>query len=240
MPRLLVFPESDGPLRDPRTGAPTGAYVFARRSAISRAASDVPVFEAQGLRPAIWSGSYAELDDEYTDGGLWASDPRTWGPKGWQVLEERGVQRVIPPHCILRPHARHVISDLPSCRRLLSSEWGKELGISLLIDPASMLAPSMLGIRVVEDHLRRLFEGVTELDTTRIFGLMVTGIALDDQCGTVPQPLRGQGAVDPAVVVAIASSMLAQTPSENRPTLVVFAGDLGPDGRPTGFASGLV
>jgi hypothetical protein len=63
-----------------------------------------------------------------------------------------------------------VISDVPSCRRLLACDWARELGIGLVYDPASMCARSMLAPGQIEDPLRRMYEAI-ELYPTGVGGL---------------------------------------------------------------------
>lgn len=147
-----------------------------------------------------WSGSVAELDG----GGVFEADPRTWGPKGWEALEGavggRDGGRVV-----LRPHARHVVSDVPGCRKVLGAEWGR--GVSLLVDPMSMMTPAMLKSREAEDHLLRVLEMVGELDPGRVAGVVVAGGVVDEACGVRVVPL-GAGVLEGARVVEMAKRVL--------------------------------
>lgn len=111
------------------------------------------------------------------------TDPRTWGPKGWKELEQAIAACLAqkPARFLVRPNAADVVSDAPSCLRFLSernrmmeamlelkkaenggiagmesvTEHG-EARLGLLLDPAAMLAPSMLAD--AEDHVRRILE----------------------------------------------------------------------------------
>lgn len=91
-----------------------------------------------------WTGTLAKPDDP----------PLTWIEEGWQRLEE------LLPTCssrgLLRPHAHHLASDVPSTRLLI--EKTAPLGLGLGLGPASMLVPSML--EDAPDHLVRLLEGL--------------------------------------------------------------------------------
>ncbi|MBM44001.1 MAG: hypothetical protein CMJ36_03180 [Phycisphaerae bacterium] len=91
-----------------------------------------------------WTGTLANPDDP----------PLTWIEQGWQRLEE------LLPSCssrgLLRPHAQHLASDVPSTRLLI--EKTAPLGLGLGLGPASMLVPSML--EDAHDHLVRLLEGL--------------------------------------------------------------------------------
>jgi hypothetical protein len=94
-----------------------------------------------------WSGTLA--DD------LYASDPRTWMAAGRAALDrwwsEIGAAGR-PVH--LRPHCRHVLSDVPSCRRFIHDH--AEAPPTLALAPADLLEPVMLD--AVEDHLGRILE----------------------------------------------------------------------------------
>jgi hypothetical protein len=120
-------------------------------------------------REIVWSGSYAELEG----GGVFDDDPRTWGPKGWDALRLR-VAAEIQGSVAIRPHAKHVVSDVPGCRRLLDSEWATERGVSLCYDPASMMTPAMLPR--AEDHFRRMFEALELMPPARLAIVVVAGV----------------------------------------------------------------
>jgi len=87
-------------------------------------------------------------------------DPRTWGQRGWEALEAAVAYHLAGngPRLLIRPAWQDVISDSPSCIRLLEKrgQWGGEGRLALLLDPAAMLAPSM--IPNAEDHVRRILE----------------------------------------------------------------------------------
>lgn len=131
-----------------------------------------------------WSGTLGE--------GLFARDWGTWGAAGWEalmlfcervapVLDERGARLV------LRPHARHVLSDAFKCRRFLDENRHGRIGVAL--DAAAMMERSMLGD--TEGHFERAFEmlgAVAEL-------VIVTGLAPaegeDDPPRRPPVPSEG-------------------------------------------------
>ena len=152
-----------------------------------------------GIR-VCWSGSMAELDG----GGLFAEDPRTWGSKGWSALEAAVSGRTL----CLRPHARHVVSDVPGCRKVLAAEWAG--GVGLLVDPMSMMTSAMLNAREAEDHLCRVLEMVGEVEASqagRILGVVVSGGVVDERCGVAVVPLRA-GVLDGGRVVERARRIL--------------------------------
>ena len=141
------------------------------------------------VRRIAWSGSFAEIEG----GGMFDDDPRTWGPKGWGALEERAAG-LEGPGVLVRPHARHVVSDVPGCRRLLESSWATERGVRLCYDPASMVVPGMMGR--IEDHLRRMYEAIELFPMERLGMVVVAGVdangaACDlDACGELGRTAR--------------------------------------------------
>ena len=103
---------------------------------------------------------------------MFDEDPRTWGAKGWDALRERveGCERGVG----VRPHARHVVSDVPGCRRLLESSWAVERGVRLCYDPASMITAQMW--ERGEDHLRRMYEAIELFPAERLAMVVVGGV----------------------------------------------------------------
>ncbi len=98
-----------------------------------------------------WSGSLA--DEPF------ARDWATWGPRGWESLmaacaavapslTERGAR------VLLRPHARHVLSDPYKCLRFIAERPDPCFGLAL--DAGAMLEHSMLAD--AEGHTERAFE----------------------------------------------------------------------------------
>lgn len=115
---------------------------------------------------------------------MFDEDWRTWGAKGWDALErgvvELGGEGTSESGLLVRPHARHVVSDLPGCKRMLESSWAAERGVGLCYDPASMCAPGMAAR--AEDHLRRMYEGIEQM---RVEGLGMVVVAGVDGMGAV-------------------------------------------------------
>jgi hypothetical protein len=106
--------------------------------------------DAPSSRIVTWSGTLA------TD--LFADEPRTWMRAGQDrfkcFLDE--VAPALRTHnrtLCFRPHHRHVLGDVHASVRLLRERAGEPFEV--LLAPADMLAPSMLG--TVEDHLVRMF-----------------------------------------------------------------------------------
>ena len=145
--------------------------------------------QGNGRPRAVWSGSAAELDR----GGMFEADPRTWSARGWAALEgvcgriraegaESGIGEVW-----IRPHARHVLSDVPSCSRFAREWCGAESGptrFRLLWDPASMLTREMVEGGAADDHLKRLYGA---LESPSLAGaaaaVIVANVTLDEGRG---------------------------------------------------------
>jgi hypothetical protein len=199
----MAFPGPDdgvaGDLRVVRESAGRAPRVrWEATSILARFARGVPhgVSADEGAEAMLWSGSSAEVDG----GGAFDEDPRTWGPKGWAALEE--AVRAMPGRgrVWVRPHARHVVSDIPGVRRLLEAEWGSRLGVAL--DPAAMMTPAMRGSAGMADLVTRVFEAVELLPPERLM-VVVDAEALPaallrglvERCVPVGVPLvvRGEG-----------------------------------------------
>lgn len=173
---LLAIPEGGGELR--HVGGPEPVGAMATWNGQSLLGASVRGITSSEI---VWSGSYAEVEG----GGVFEEDPRTWGAKGWDVLRARveSCERDL----VIRPHARHVVSDVPGCRRLLESSWASERGALLCHDPASMVVPGMMGR--IEDHLRRMYEAIELFPVQRLRMVVVAGVDANgaacglDACG---------------------------------------------------------
>lgn len=104
-----------------------------------------------------WSGP-----TEDHEGDPFAPDPRAWLPASMPAFLER--LRALEPvlaarriRLLIRPHARHIVSDGPRCAALFRQEWRAAAPhVGLALDPAAMLEPSMLPVGA--DHIRRSLE----------------------------------------------------------------------------------
>ncbi len=95
-----------------------------------------------------WSGTLAA--------GLFERDLATWGPEGWRAMLEcaAGLAREaeeLGVSVLVRPHARHVLSDVQRCVRFIEEFKGMRVGLAL--DPCALLEASML--ERASDHLER-------------------------------------------------------------------------------------
>lgn len=138
----------------------------------------------------IWSGSLA--DEPF------ARDWATWGPRGWEALmaacatagpslTERGVR------VLLRPHARHVLSDPYKCLRFIAERPALCFGLAL--DAAAMLEHSMLAD--AGGHFERAFEMLGPVAAA----VVLTGVArADDEQEPPVITAPDEGLVNPRLI----------------------------------------
>jgi hypothetical protein len=136
----------------------------------------------------VWSGW---LTDEFeAEAERFVHDPRLWQPAAWSMLIDR--LRALAPigvgtgqRLLIRPHARHIVSDIPACLKLAGQIVGTPgtTGVSgglerfgLLMDWPGMLTPSMLAS--LDDHLERLLSGIQTLN--QVYPHVVAGAILGD------------------------------------------------------------
>jgi hypothetical protein len=104
-----------------------------------------------GEMVVTWSGTLAERPFD--------RHPLTWLKPGHMALA-RFIADVAPQlrrhhrRLVLRPHSRHVLSDVQSCVTFARDHG--DAPVALALDPVSLLEPSML--TAVEDHVTRMFE----------------------------------------------------------------------------------
>jgi hypothetical protein len=103
-------------------------------------------------RVLTWSGTLGRE--------IFEANPLTWMRSGRDVFSvfcDEIAPQLAKHHRTLcfQPHSRHVLSDVQSCFSFLREQEGKPFEIAL--SPATMLEPSMLRGRDLEDHLERMF-----------------------------------------------------------------------------------
>lgn len=136
-----------------------------------------------------WSGT--------PGGGLFEASPLTWMPAGRAALDAF-CQRLAPQleqrgqRLAFRPHARHVLSDEPSCVRFLNDYAGGPF--TLAFEPALLFEPTTLD--AFDERLPRLFEALAPRSALVIVSDARVHAAGE---GVEPVPL-GQG-VFPAALV---------------------------------------
>lgn len=132
-----------------------------------------------------WSGWLGEADSAE---GWFERVPRQWLPSS-RAVWDRVAQSADRARLILRPHARHLLSDGPGCLNYLRG--GEER--RLLLDPVAMLEPEMLPD--ADDHVRRMLVTLGPL----AWGLVVSDVTVRESPNRgpwcVPAP-AGSGSLD--------------------------------------------
>ncbi len=151
-------------------------------------------------RLLCWSGWFGEGADPQR--GIFPRDFRTWTPVGRAALHaacDAALATLTPRgvEFMLRPHARHILSDVQGCLAFLRSYPS----VRLLLDPASLLTGAMLPS--AEDHLRRMFENLAPHPSTAAVVLAnVERLTADDSDALGPVPLH-RGLIDPALLLRL-------------------------------------
>lgn len=168
-------------------------------------------------RLVAWSGWLADPLATHH----WPRDPRSWTTDSRATLDA-ALDRLLAiapfttgTSLLLRPHARHLLSDIPRCLNLLRSRANQPLG--LVLDPAAMLEPSMLNH--AEDHCRRILEALA--DHPAVAGVVVTNIRRSAVAGDealIPSPLCA-GELPPTLLLSLARELAPSLP------LIVLPGD---------------
>lgn len=133
-----------------------------------------------------WSGWLGESDPQR---GWYERVPGQWlgsSQDAWtrveSVLDRAG-------GAVLRPHARHLVSDGPTCLNWLRGRPDRKL----LLDPVAMLEPEML--EAGDDHIERVLEMVGPL----AWGVVVCDVQVREEparsAWCVPAP-AGKGRLD--------------------------------------------
>ena len=119
-----------------------------------------------------WSGWFDERARPAS--GVFHHDTAVWSGPGWAALEAR-LETIVPAfeaagaRLLIRPHARHVVSDVPTVRRLLGRFESAALGVFL--EPAAMLTAGMAGD--ARDHLGRILWALARHERTA--AVLLTG-----------------------------------------------------------------
>lgn len=130
--------EGGGVVRDPAGAAM--AWMWRGNAAVEAipAAGDLPL--------VCWSGW---TGDGRPGEGWFERTASAWLPAA-AAERERVVGGLVEAGAIIRPHARHLVSDIPACLNLLR----KHEGVRLLLEPAALLEPSMM--ETAGDHIERM------------------------------------------------------------------------------------
>lgn len=155
-------------------------------------------------RVVLRTGFLPDEDDPNVPG------PRTWVGRGWEALD-RAVEVALSrsgPRMLIRPAWTDVISDAPSSNRFLDrrQEWGDGVArLGLLLDPAAMLAPTM--IANAEDHITRILELVASREG--VDGVVASNIEVRD--GAPRRAAIHQGVIDASRLTNLYRSLVPAT-----------------------------
>ena len=147
-------------------------------------------------------------DDADADPDLFAADPRSWmaGEGAMPALVAR-LETLEPAlrsrrvRLLIRPHARHIVSDAPRCGLVLKhAARSTEPHIGIALDPIAMVEPSMLASAV--DHIRRTLESLAH----RAGVVILTSVREPRGPGAwfTPSPVR-EGLIPPDALLALAT-----------------------------------
>ena len=159
---------TDPPIRQPSLPGFAAAGLDVRDESVLAAPVTAP---KAGTRIVLWSGSLGDED---------APAPRNWTTAAWQALDAaiaQGGDAGLAGALLVRPHARHIVSDIPSAVRF-ARQWG-QTGPRLLWDPASMLDGQMVAPAHAAVHLERLIDALEHPDLARA----IEAVALSDGRG---------------------------------------------------------
>ena len=173
------------PSRRPADHAPT-KVLFANPLSCE---AEIRRMLADGDSLVCWSGTLAEE--------LFASTPLNWmapGSERFRVFCDTFADAATSAgRLLVRPHARHLLSDIPSCLAFLDRAEGTGLGLAF--DPAAMCDHSMLP--VVEDHFVRMFEALAGRSAVLLLGDLKpakSGSIEGDAAGDAPPEIVPLGA----------------------------------------------
>lgn len=162
----VTFADVPTPLPHSSEHGETSRHAAPLAAALAAAGFDVrdesvltsgPVRPAPGTRLVLWSGTLADAID--------GPNPRNWGPGAWQTLDAavgRWVEAGAADHLLVRTHAAHIVSDIPSSVRFART-WGPK-GVRLFYDPASMLTGEMASEVNAATHLERFIDALEHPD----------------------------------------------------------------------------
>lgn len=128
---------------------------------------DAVLHAISGPRVVVYSGWLESEDD--AEAARWSWSPAAWVRCVEKLVELRARCESAGAELLIRPNARHVVSDVPTCQKLLAEETLQ--GVGVVLDVAGMLTASMM--RDAADHLGRLALLVEHVP--RVRGVMAAG-----------------------------------------------------------------
>lgn len=139
----------------------------------------------RGQVPTVcWSGW---LDEARPGDGWFERSAAAWLPSSG-AAREAVIGKAIEVGGILRPHARHLVSDVPACLNLMRQRPEARL----MIEPAAFFEPSM--IETSDEHLVRIIGSLAG----SAWGVLMSDVAVrgeGEEAWCVPVPL-GEGVLD--------------------------------------------
>lgn len=148
-----------------------------------------------GAARVVLGSGFIPMEDEE----LGVVDPRTWGQEGWDRLRgaiEEYMGR-FAGEVLVRPRARGVLSDAPSCLRFLEWSATQARRPGLLLDPVGMLTGDM--VARAEDHVGRLLGMVA--GRPGIAGVVVSNVT--EEHGEAVRAALHRGVIDGGTLVAM-------------------------------------
>lgn len=182
-----------------------------------------PAFDAcittnLGATIIAWSGT---TDDPRDD--PFAPDPAAWLPASMPALLARleALEPLLIDHrvrLLIRPHARHILSDAPRCGVTLRAPWrSTHPHIGLALDPVAMVEPSMIPTAI--DHIRRSLEDLAHRASAVILTNFLAPDPADPDAALHPARLP-EGVIPAADLIDLATTLIpADCP------IAVLAGD---------------
>jgi len=154
--RVLTAVEWNAGMITDATGAPVATIAH---TSVFDEAFEAEVERSSGTTIIAWSGRADGADPD-----PFAADPRSWLPGAMPAFLARldaleTVLRRTRVRVLIRPHARHIVSDVPRAVAVLHHQSrSSEPHFGLALEPAALLEPSMVPTAI--DHTRRALESL--------------------------------------------------------------------------------
>jgi len=154
-----------------------------------------------------WSGHPESAPGDHP----FARDPACWLPGALPAFLRRlealepllAASRV---RLLVRPHARHIVSDAPRCAALLAAQARSATPhIGLALDPIAMLEPSMIPTAV--DHTRRSLEALAHRAALAILTSLTPNGSDDADAWCTPSPIES-GAIPGGALVDLFGALI--------------------------------
>lgn len=160
--------------------------------------------ESDWDRIVAWSGTLGD--------SLFEPQPMNWMQAGQSAFSQ-AIDSLTQPletngsTLLIRPHARHVLNDIPGTLRFVREHSGQPFGIAF--DPAALLEPSMLDR--IEEHVTRSFEALGPIAAV----IVIRDVQRDDddrESGNLTECIPGQGVLPGRVLGELLRQMPETVP----------------------------